>query len=101
MSEAQRPRRSGDEEQAHDVLAAEEFAMPSADPTIHHGPVVLPGDPTGIMEPHDVLAAEEFAMPAVRMHPAVQRRRAFIPPTWVLLVLAGVLLVGRRRRRAL
>jgi len=49
----------------HDVLAAEEYGMPAADPVLHHhGPVRLPDDPTGIAEPHDVLAAEEFAMPA-------------------------------------
>ncbi len=52
---------------AHDVLAAEAFAMPAADPELHHGPVVLPEDPTGIIEPHDVLAAEEFPMPAPRL----------------------------------
>jgi hypothetical protein len=57
---------SRDEEVAHDVLAAEAFAMPAPDPSLHHGPVVLPDDPTGIAEPHDVLAAEEFAMPAPR-----------------------------------
>jgi hypothetical protein len=51
-------------EAAHDVLAAEAFAMPAADPALRHGPVVLPDDPTGIAEAHDVLAAEEFAMPA-------------------------------------
>jgi hypothetical protein len=53
-------------ERAHDVLAAEEFGMGVADPGLHHGPVTLPSDPTGIEEPHDVLAAEEFAMPAPR-----------------------------------
>ena len=53
-------------EPAHDVLAAEEFGMPARDPALHHGPVTLPGDPTGIAEPHDVLAAEEFALPAGR-----------------------------------
>ena len=46
------------------MLAAEAFAMPARDPCLHHGPVVLPDDPTGIAEPHDVLAAEEFPMPA-------------------------------------
>ncbi|MFZ0089216.1 MAG: hypothetical protein WAL63_06910, partial [Solirubrobacteraceae bacterium] len=51
-------------EPVHDVLAAEEFGVPAEDPALHHGPVPLPGDPTGIAEPHDVLAAEEFAMPA-------------------------------------
>ncbi len=57
------------EEPAHDVLAAEEFPMPAPDPDLHHGPVVLPDDPTGIVEPHDVLAAEEFPMPAARRGP--------------------------------
>ena len=51
-------------ESAHDVLAAEEFGVPAGDPALHHGPVTLPDDPTGIAEPHDVLAAEEFALPA-------------------------------------
>lgn len=55
-----------EEEPAHDVLAAEEFALPAPDPAIHHGPVALPEDPTGLVEAHDVLAAEEFAMPAPR-----------------------------------
>jgi hypothetical protein len=57
-------------DEARDVLAAEEFGMPAPDPAIGHGPVTLPGDPTGIAEPHDVLAAEEFAMPAGRVHGA-------------------------------
>src|SRR6202040_2171431 len=55
--------------EAHDVLAAEEFAMPAPDPTLHHPPVVLPGDLTGAAEARDVLAAEEFAMPAPPPHP--------------------------------
>ena len=54
------------ENEAHDVLAAEAFAVPSADPSLRHQPITLPDDPTGIAEPHDVLAAEEFAMPAPR-----------------------------------
>lgn len=58
--------RTHTEDPAHDILAAEEFAVPAPDPSIHHPPVVLPEDPTGIAEPHDVLAAEEFAMPAPR-----------------------------------
>ncbi len=44
-------------EEPHDVLAAEEFAMPT------RSAGDIPPDPTGIQEPHDVLAAEEFAMP--------------------------------------
>ena len=67
-------------EPAHDVLAAEEFGMPARDPALHHGPVTLPGDPTGIAEPHDVLAAEEFALPAGReRHNAWGRSRASAP----------------------
>jgi hypothetical protein len=53
-------------EPARDILAAEAFAMPAPDPALHHGPIRLPEDPTGIAEPHDVLAAEEFPMPAAR-----------------------------------
>ena len=63
MSEHGRPQA---EEPAHDVLAAEAFAVPARDPSLGHEPVVLPDDPTGIAEPHDILAAEEFAMPAGR-----------------------------------
>lgn len=54
------------EQEAHDVLAAEAFAVPTADPSLRHQPITLPDDPSGIAEPHDVLAAEEFAMPAMR-----------------------------------
>jgi hypothetical protein len=45
------------EEPAHDVLAAEEFAMPAPDP-----PHAVPEDPSGIPEPHDVLAADEYPL---------------------------------------
>jgi hypothetical protein len=58
--------RNQGEDAARDVLAAEAFAMPSADPSLRHQPIALPDDPSGIAEPHDVLAAEEFAMPAPR-----------------------------------
>ncbi len=51
------------EEPAHDILAAEAFAVPAPDPALRRR-VVLPDDPTGVAEPHDILAAEEFAMPA-------------------------------------
>ena len=57
-------------ERPHDVLAAEEFAVPAPDPDLHHhDPVVLPDDPTGLAEPHDVLAAEEFPIPAPPRRP--------------------------------
>ncbi|MBO0767337.1 MAG: hypothetical protein J2O48_01505 [Solirubrobacterales bacterium] len=56
---------------AHDVLAAEEFGMPSPDPELHagrdHDPHVPPS-PFGSEPVHDVLAAEEFAVPATEPH---------------------------------
>jgi hypothetical protein len=82
-------------EPAHDVLAAEEFAVPAEDPTLHHGPVALPDDPTGIAEPHDVLAAEEFAMPAPRRAGlAIPRPSA---EGWRARVVAGALGVALLR----
>jgi hypothetical protein len=62
----QSPESPPPEDPAHDVLAAEAFAVPTSDPSLRHQPIALPDDPTGIAEPHDVLAAEEFAMPAPR-----------------------------------
>jgi hypothetical protein len=53
------------DEPAHDVLAAEAFAVPARDADLRAGAVRLPEDPSGIAQPHDVLAAEEFPMPAV------------------------------------
>jgi hypothetical protein len=68
-----------DEEPPHDVLAAEAFGVPGADPELHHrGPIVLPEDPVDPTRPHDILAAEEFPMPAGRSRPAtpaLRRRR--------------------------
>ena len=79
-------------DEPHDVLAAEEFGIPTRGGGI-------PGDPTGIREPHDVLAAEEFAMPAgAEPHGDAGTGldpRAFLPLALVALV---VLLVLRRRR---
>ena len=78
-------------DEPHDVLAAEEFGIPTRDSGI-------PGDPTGLREPHDVLAAEEFAMPAgAEPHgegggPGL---RSFLP--LALAALALVVLLRRRR----
>jgi hypothetical protein len=100
MNESKRP---GDDA-AHDVLAAEAFAVPARDPSLRHGPVVLPEDPSGIAEPHDILAAEEFAMPAgapAREEPSALTRHA--GPAWRIalgLALLALVLVGIRRRRA-
>lgn len=79
-------------EEPHDVLAAEEFGIPTRENRI-------PGDPTGLREPHDVLAAEEFAMPAgAEPH---GDGGGFDPRTFVplgALVLLMLLLIRRRRR---
>ena len=91
------------EDAAHDILAAEAFAVPSADPSLRDRPIALPDDPTGIAEPHDVLAAEEFAMPAPRQAtgsggPARMAARA-AKPAGVGALAAVVLLVRRALRR--
>jgi hypothetical protein len=91
------------DDQAHDVLAAEAFAVPSADPSLRHQPIALPDDPTGIAEAHDVLAAEEFAMPAPRQAsgpggPAGIAAKA-AKPVGVTALAAVALLLSRALRR--
>jgi MYXO-CTERM domain-containing protein len=80
-------------EEPHDVLAAEEFAMPTRDER-------YPADPTGNREPHDVLAADEFAMPTpgTAAEPSEDEGsslRIALP----LVALGLVLILLRRRRR--
>jgi hypothetical protein len=93
--------RTGENEKAHDVLAAEEFAMPSLDPTLHHAPVKLPADPSGVAEPHDVLAAEEFAIPAPRptWSGGIVRNQPPSLATPIATALGGLLLLMLVRRR--
>jgi MYXO-CTERM domain-containing protein len=95
MTDSQRNRRRRRPDPAgidepHDILAAEEFGIPTRENRI-------PGDPTGLREPHDVLAAEEFAMPAgAEPHDdGGPGPRAFLPLALAALVLLFVL---RRRR---
>ena len=79
-------------QEPHDVLAAEEFAMPTRDRR-------YPRDPSGIQEPHDVLAAEEFAMPAPGSEAGAHADRSD-PRGWlplVLLAAAAAVLILRRR----
>ncbi len=90
------------EEPVHDVLAADMFAMPAADPELHHGPVRPPEDPTGIPEPHDVLAAEEFPMPAPPPRSSTGLMHSSETPGRGMVVIAVLLLalVWLRRRAA-
>jgi hypothetical protein len=79
-------------DQPHDVLAAEEFAIGDRDDR-------YPDDPTGIEEPHDVLAAEEFAMPTggdVEHEGGGLGPRQFVP--LLLAALLAALLILRARR---
>ena len=79
-------------EEPHDILAAEEFGIPSRETRI-------PSDPTGLREAHDVLAAEEFAMPSGAEpwedDSGGPGLRAFLP----LALAALILLLFLRRRR--
>jgi hypothetical protein len=59
MDELRIPRNPEGIEEPHDVLAAEEFAMPARGDYGLHLPPDWHGD-----KPHDVLAADEFAMPS-------------------------------------
>jgi hypothetical protein len=91
----------------HDVLAAEEFAMPAPEAAWRDRPVQVPPEPNASDEPHDVLAAEEFAMPAPPPHVAFasapepsrrpSRRHLGAAAAGVGAVLAA--LIRRRRRR--
>ncbi|HTR70580.1 MAG TPA: hypothetical protein VMH41_10195 [Mycobacteriales bacterium] len=92
------------EDEAHDVLAAEAFAVPARDPALRHDPIALPEDPSGIAEAHDILAAEEFAMPAPSSpvdHAGRIAAKVPFPVRVVALtaVALGVLRALRRRRR--
>ena len=75
-------------EEPHDVLAAEEFALPA------RSPGDIPPDPSGIQEPHDVLAAEEFAMPAggaIGIGAGGVDPRTLVPAIALIVVLVLVL----------
>jgi hypothetical protein len=78
-------------EEPHDVLAAEEFALPA------RSAGDIPPDP--IREPHDVLAAEDFAMPTA----GVERGDGGLDPRSLLpgvaLAVAALLVLRALRRR--
>jgi MYXO-CTERM domain-containing protein len=92
----------------HDVLAAEQFAMPAPEAAWHRErPLELPPEPNASDEPHDVLAAEEFAMPAPPPHvqfaaaptPAGRPTRRRFGAAAGLGALLALLLRRRRRSR--
>ncbi len=91
QSESKLPEDPLGTDEPHDVLAAEEFAMPMRSRSD------IPSDP--IQEPHDVLAAEEFAMPTgggPLSRPGGVDPRTLVPA--LALLLLGALLVRRARR---
>lgn len=90
---------ASEREPVHDVLAAEAFAVPTADPALRHGHLVLPEDPTGIVEPHDVLAAEEFAMPAVSPEGGRTRRTGLSRWSRLGAAAAALALISLARRK--
>ncbi len=94
MSDRPNPRLPEDKsgiDQPHDVLAADEFAVPG------RSVGDVPSDP--IHTPHDVLAAEEFAIPGGGAGDSA--RRGFDPRTLLpsLLLVATILLLLRRHRQ--
>src|SRR3954447_3635049 len=75
-------KRPSEGDEAHDVLAAEEFPPPAgadAD-TVEARAHRLPPDPSGDASPHDVLAAEEFPPPASADANTVEARAHRLPP---------------------
>jgi hypothetical protein len=101
MDDLRLPRDPQGNEEPHDVLAADEFAMPAHGDVVRARQLTLPEDPTGIAAPHDILAAEDFAMPAGPDRPLDRLRPG---GTGHVLTLAGtallatVLYVALRRR---
>jgi hypothetical protein len=88
-------------EEPHDVLAADEFAMPAHGDVVRARQLTLPEDPTGIVAAHDILAAEEFAMPSGPDRPLDKLRPGGGGNALALLgaaALAALLYAAVRRR---
>ncbi len=94
-------------DEPHDVLAAEQFAMPAPEAAVHDHPLELPPEPNASEKPHDVLAAEQFAMPAPPPHvafehassrPAPRPRRRHLLAAGAAVLAAAAALARRRSR---
>jgi hypothetical protein len=83
----------------HDVLAADEFGVGASDPALSRVPIVVPESPSvGAGPAREVLAADAFAVPAGRTVPEVERparNRRRLPA----LAAAAALLAWMVRRR--
>jgi MYXO-CTERM domain-containing protein len=102
MDELRLPRDPQGIDEPHDVLAADEFAMPAHGDLPRQRQLALPDDPTGIAEAHDVLAAEDFAMPAGPDEFAEKTKRGGPVNRFVVVgaaALAALLALAARRRR--
>ena len=88
-------------ESPHDILAAEEFEVPAGDPALHHGPLTVPVEPGAGPRAHDVLAADEFAVPAGPARAEESDRSVVVGlgPRGLLAVAALAALILWRRRR--
>ena len=90
-------------EPPHDVLAAEEFEVPAGDPALHRGPIAVPSEPGAGARAHDVLAADEFAVPAgpAPSEPSESAITLALGPRGLtaLGAAAAALIALRRRRR--
>jgi hypothetical protein len=101
MDDLRLPRDPQGNEEPHDVLAADEFAMPAHGDVARARQLTLPEDPTGIAEAHDILAAEDFAMPSGPDRPLDKLRPGGAGNALALLgvaALAAVLYAAVRRR---
>lgn len=83
----------------HDILAAEDFAMPAGGDVRR---LKLSGNVDGIDTPHDILAAEDFAMPSGPDSTLGDKLRQGAPASSLVLAVAAaaaVLAFAAVRRR--
>jgi hypothetical protein len=85
----------------HDILAAEDYAMPARGDVPHPSQLRLSGNVDGIDEPHDILAAEDFAMPSGpdRIAHKLRNGGAAMPLVLAAAAAVAVLAYAAVRRR--